>query len=88
MRERRECGGKQNGKTDVGEVTDAVTKRVQSETSACDGSGRKGERGGGAQRYRLRGSSCSSSVIGPPAGPPAFPHCAPGEVLGHGPFTH
>lgn len=49
MREWRKSGEKQNGKTDVEEVTDAVTKQVRSETPACDGGSRKGERRGEAE---------------------------------------
>lgn len=90
MREWRKSGEKQNGKTDVEEVTDAVTKQVRSETPACDGGSRKGEHrgGGGRHRYRLRACFASRLSLDLQLGPPAFLHCAPGEVLGHGPFTH
>lgn len=72
-----------NRKTDVKEIKDAVRLYQVMEMAAevrSEGSGMYGYRSRGSFTYR------SSSDVQP--GPQVLPHCAPGEVLGHGPLTH
>lgn len=50
--------------------------------------GEVSSQGGGMYGYRPRGFFTyrpSSDLL---LGPPVLPHCAPGEVLGHGPLTY